>query len=197
MLRSRKYIKFLFLINIYMDNEGKNIVWFAMCAPYCKELEAKQLLDSQAIETFVPMCYKVFVKNGKKKKELVPAVRNLLFVRTSWEVIREVKKRILFLQYMTRPEAGKNIPIIVPDMQMQQFISVSRNYNEHLIYLTPEEINLSKGTRVRILGGPFDGVEGSFLKIKGCRSKRVVIQVQGIVAVAVAEVCPDLIEVIN
>ena len=80
---------------------------------------------------------------------------------------------------------------------MQQFISVSRLHNERLIYLTPEEINLAKGTRVRVLGGPFDGVEGAFVKVRGCRSKRVVILIQGILAVAVAEVKPDLIEVIG
>ena len=95
------------------------------------------------------------------------------------------------------PDAGKNSPIIVPDIQMQQFISVSRLHNERLIYLTPEEINLAKGTRVRVLGGPFDGVEGAFVKVRGCRSKRVVILIQGILAVAVAEVKPDLIEVIG
>ena len=63
-----------------MNNDEENIVWFAMRAPFCKELEAKRLLDKQAIENFVPMCYKVFEKNNKKRKELVPAVHNLIFV---------------------------------------------------------------------------------------------------------------------
>ena len=53
-----------------MNNDEENIVWFAMRAPFCKELEAKRLLDKQAIENFVPMCYKVFEKNNKKPKEL-------------------------------------------------------------------------------------------------------------------------------
>ena len=48
-----------------MNNDEENIVWFAMRAPFCKELEAKRLLDKQAIENFVPMCYKVFEKNNK------------------------------------------------------------------------------------------------------------------------------------
>ena len=164
-----------------MNNDEENIVWFAMRAPFCKELEAKRLLDKQAIENFVPMCYKVFE----------------IFVRTTRRIIRETKRTVPFLQYITMPDAGKNSPIIVPDIQMQQFISVSRLHNERLIYLTPEEINLAKGTRVRVLGGPFDGVEGVFVKVRGCRSKRVVILIQGILAVVVAEVKPDLIEVIG
>ena len=52
-----------------MNNDEENIVWFAMRAPFCKELEAKRLLDKQAIENFVPMCYKVFEKNNKKRKK--------------------------------------------------------------------------------------------------------------------------------
>ena len=94
----------------------------------------------------------------------MPAVHNFIFVRTTRRIIRETKRTVLFLQYITMPDAGKNSPIIVPDIQMQQFISVSRLHNERLIYLTPEEINLAKGTRVRVLGGPFDGVEGVFVK---------------------------------
>ena len=180
-----------------MNNDEENIVWFAMRAPFCKELEAKRLLDKQAIENYVPMCYKVFEKNNKKRKELVPAVHNLIFVRTTRRIIRETKRTVPFLQYITMPDAGKNSPIIVPDIQMQHFISVSRLHNDRLIYLTPEEINLAKGTRVRVLGGPFDGVEGVFVKVRGCRSKRVVILIQGILAVVVAEVKPDLIEVIG
>ena len=80
---------------------------------------------------------------------------------------------------------------------MQQFITVSKTNSEQLIYLRPEEINLKKGTRVRILGGTFDGVEGIFVKIKGIRSRRVVVVIPGITAVVTAEIQPDLIEVIS
>lgn len=66
-------------------------------------------MDKQAIENFVPMCYKVFEKNNKKRKELVPAVHNLIFVRTTRRIIRETKRTIPFLQYITMPDAGKTL----------------------------------------------------------------------------------------
>ena len=53
------------------------------------------------------------------------------------------------------------------------------------------------GTRVRIIGGDFEGQEGLFLKVKGARDRRVVIEVQGVIAVAMATIHPDLIEVIE
>ena len=50
---------------------------------------------------------------------------------------------------------------------------------------------------VRITGGDFEGQEGVFLKVKGARDRRVVIAIQGIIAVAMATIHPDLIEVIR
>lgn len=172
-------------------------MWFAMSAPYRKEAEAVRLLDLKGIENYLPMQYRIFTnKSGKKVRKLVPVVSNLLFARTTRAYLQEVKTGVSFLQYRTRPENGRNVPIVVPDRQMQQFIAVCETHNEHLIYLQPDEINLSKGTPVRIIGGAFDGVEGLFLKVKGARAKRVVVQIDGI-AVATAEIEPQYIEVIN
>ena len=42
----------------------------------------------------------------------------------------------------------------------------------------------------------FEGQEGIFLKVKGARDRRVVIEIQGVIAVAMATIHPDLIEVI-
>lgn len=173
-------------------------IWFAMSSPFNRELKAKQLLDERGIENFIPMHYQVLQKkDGKKSRELVPSIHNLIFVRTTRRIIQEVKSQIPFLQYITWSEQGKNLPIVVPDKQMQQFIAISNTHNEQLVYLKPEEINLSKGTLVRILGGAFDGVEGTFIKVKGIRSKRVVVAIPGITAVATTEIEPDLIEIIS
>lgn len=175
----------------------KKLVWFAMSAPYCKELEAQQLLEREDIESFVPLCYKIVKRrDGQKKRVLKPAIPNYIFVRTTRSILQEVKNRILILQYLTRRENGKNIPIIVPDYQMEQFIRVINTYNENLVFLKPEEVNLKKGTPVRIVGGAFDGIEGIFIKVKGHRNRRVVVQIEGITAVAIAEVTQDLIEVL-
>jgi transcription antitermination factor NusG len=58
-------------------------------------------------------------------------------------------------------------------------------------------VNLTKGTPVRIIGGDFEGMEGVFIKIKGKRDRRVVVAIQGVIAVAIATIHPDLIQIIN
>ena len=54
---------------------------------------------------------------------------------------------------------------------------------------------LKKGDKVRITGGIFSGVEGVFVRVKGDR--RVVVSIQGIMAVATAFIHPSLIEKIE
>lgn len=180
-----------------MSNSDESMHWFAMSAPYQRELKAQHLLGKASIECFIPMCYKIVVQGGRKRRAWLPAISNLIFVHTTRPIIQQTKRFIPFLQYHTRPEEGRNVPIIVPDDQMDQFIKVSHTQAETLVYLTGEELkHLNKGTRVRILGGLFDGVEGTFVRVKGYRSKHVVVQIQGLIAVII-EVHPDLIEIID
>lgn len=175
----------------------ENKVWYAIRATYCRELEIKQFLDDKKIENFIPMHYEIIVKNRKKKRELVPIIHNLIFVKATYAAIWEVKKILSYLQFVTEKKEGKKIPIVVPDEQMRQFIAVSTTYDESLRYFKPEELNLAKGTKVRIHGGDFDGREGIYVKIKGARDRRLVICLQGVIAVVTAAIHPDLVEVIK
>lgn len=173
-----------------LDSEEK-CVWFAMRATYRREMEAKKLLEAESLDTFIPMHYAP-VKGNNKKRELVPVIHNLIFVYARPSHIQSLKKSIPFLQYMIDGRSGQKI--IVPEVQMKRFIAVSGSYHEQLLYFTPEEVNLSRGTKVRICGGEFEGQEGIFVKVKGARDKRVVVQIQGVIAVAMATIHPDLIE---
>lgn len=178
--------------------DDPQILWFAMSAPYRRELKARDYLQAKGVECFIPMVPTILQKrNGVKSRQLVPAIHNLIFVHTSKSIIQELKRGVDYLQYRTTPKNGKNIPIIVPDKQMQQFIAVTQAVGEELTYLRPEEVDIEKGAKVRIHGGAFDGTEGIFVKIHGKRNPRVVLLIQGVVAVAMAEISAEYIEVIK
>ena len=179
-------------------DKDSQIVWFAMSAPYRRELKAKEYLQAKGIECFVPMVNALVEKrSGAKIRKQIPAIHNLIFVHTSKNVIQEIKRGVDYLQYRTMPREGKNSPIIIPDRQMQQFIAVTQTTNEELIYMRPEEVNIAKGTRVRVHGGAFDGTEGVFVKIQGKRNPRVVLLIHGVAAVALAEISTEFIEIIK
>ena len=93
---------------------------------------------------------------------------------------------------MRREPNGRREPITVPQQQMDSFIAVAGTYDEQLIYLNPEPGDFSQGDRVRILGGPFEGAEGVFVRVKGDR--RVVVSIEGVVAVATTFIHPSLVE---
>ena len=173
-----------------METDNEVEVWHAMRATYRRELDAVHLLEKENLG-----CYKVSIRKGKKVRTLVPVIRNLVFVHARPSDVQRVKSQITYLQYITDTRSGQKI--IIPDHEMQRFIAVAGTYNDHLLYFQPEELNLSKGTRVRITGGDFAGQEGIFLKVKGARDRRVVIEIQGVIAVAMATIHPDLIEVIK
>ena len=86
------------------------------------------------------------------------------------------------------------VPVVVRDSDMESFIRVSGNKEERIVYLDPAKLNFSKGDRVRVIGGPFVGVEGVFLQIGGKHEKRVIVQLEGLIAVATAAVPAALVE---
>lgn len=179
------------------DENKPKLEWYALSAPHRREMEAQRLLEKHHIRCFIPMSTTVVTISGKKQRRLVPAISNLVFAQSTREALQELKRGVPYLQYKVNKEGGQNIPIIVPDRQMDQFIAISELQNDKVIYLSPDEINLTKGTRVRIIGGTFNNIEGIFVKIKGKRQKRVVVVVSGVAAVATAEIEPEYIQVIE
>ncbi len=169
--------------------------WYVMRAYKC-EGKAEEALKSHAgIEHFIPKHYVVRIYHGVKSKRLVPVIPSLIFVHASKDDILEFKKRHNFLQFVMWKATPPQY-LVVPDKQMEDFIKVATSNEDTLAFFKPEEIDIKKGARVRIHGGQFDGVTGTFMQVKGKRNRRVVVMLEGIMAVA-AEVHPDLVEVIK
>lgn len=170
-----------------------DIVWYAIRITYSREMALKEYLDSQSIECFVPMHYELVIQNGQKQRKLVSIIHNLAFVHASRLQLDSVKSEMghkLPIRYIM--DKSTQTPIVVPDKQMHDFISVSGSNDEGLVYLSPAEYLFKKGDRVRIIDGLFCGVEGILLRIKGDR--RVVIAIEGVMAVATAFIHPSFLK---
>lgn len=167
-----------------------SIKWFAMRVTYRREFAVRDVLKEKGVEVFVPMRY--VQKKGMKghKKVLVPVVSSLIFVHERQSVIQRMKMNIPHLQYIVDKNRKK---IVVPEDQMKHFVAACATYNESLTFFEPSELKLEKGTKVKIIGGDFEGYEGVLVKIKGKRKRRVVIAIEGVIAVAMVSIHPDLI----
>ena len=188
-------------VNEHLDSgmeANKNIQWFAMSATFGRELKAKDIIEEKNVECFVPMRYEIHKdKKQKSTRKLVSAISNLIFVHTTRKDLQELKAKIPYLHYLTQSVDGRNVPITVPDYQMQHFIATCNTFNEKLVYLAPDEINLQEGTPVRIVGGAFDGIEAIFVRIEKGKRKKVVVMIEGIAAVAVTKFDDGYIQLLD
>ncbi len=170
--------------------------WYVMRAYKCEKKAEDILLGPDGLQHFIPKQYALRVYHGVKSKRLVPVIPSLVFVQATKEEIVDFKIIHNNLQFVMWEKTTGTEHLIVPDEQMENFIKVASHYNESTTYYKPEELNIEKGTRVRIHGGEFDGVTGIYMQVKGKRNRRLVVVLEGIMAIA-AEVQPDLVEVLS
>ena len=180
-----------------LENNEKGLSWYAMRATFRREMTARNLLEAQNVETFIPMREVVRISRGRRVLTEEPAIHNLIFVRWQRDDLQSFKRRVPYLQYLTRREGGRSVPIVIGDREMNSFISVTRHGKGDVEFYDASLPELSNGTRVRINGGMLDGVEGKYVKIKGKRNRRVVISIDNVLAVATAQITADMLEVLE
>lgn len=171
--------------------------WFVMRD--LKRANAKNpayaMLAEKGFEVFTPMTTRVSERGGKKERREVPFIQDLLFVKSTREELDPVVERTETLQYRFLKGHAYGTAMVVPDHEMDSFIvavrSVATPRYYHLDEITPEMY----GARVRIIGDSrLDGLEGTILKIKGARKKRILIELPGLLAAAVELSSADLIQ---
>ena len=179
------------------QNNDEATQWYAMRVTYNREMSVKQMLDSTSITNYLPLRHVVKYKNGTKVKIAQPAIRGLFFVNCNKESIMQFKRKVPYFQFMTRKEGDKNKPIIVPDDQMETFIRAT-SVDESLIeYLDNDAQDFTKGCMVKIHGGELDGIVGKYMRVVGKRAKRLLIQVENVMAVAIDVSALNYIEVLK
>ena len=169
--------------------------WYAIRVSYGRTLKFCAALQELGVEHFVPMARKKTVKDGKTVTVTAPAVSNLCFVRSTKAFIQE------YFEGMgeNRPahfmwDKSTREPIVVSDKAMEDFMQVCRIMSDDTLYLKDITDKLREGQKVRVIDGPFKGVEGTILRIK--RSRRVVVELPGLLAVATNYIDPRSLEVI-
>lgn len=172
--------------------------WFPMRVTYHRELKIKKQLDQLGIENFVPMRYELVETKQGRRKKLVSAVHNLIFVHSTQETLTHLKmtrKECEPLRYIMKPVVGSKNQweiMIVPDHEMENFMRVASAQDDSVMFLDYKDFIGKEGRRVRITEGSFAGVQGIVKRIK--KNKHVVVQIEGVAAVAVTFVPPSFLQ---
>lgn len=166
-------------------------LWYPMRVTYGRDerlLRLKEQLDAEGVENFLPLRYRYLkTDDWDVKKELVPAIHGLIFVRSTRERLTELKMtRSEFepMHYTTNrlAENGDDTVLTVPTFQMENFMRVASVHDERFVYLENMDFVAKPGKKVRITEGDFKGVEGVIKRIK--KNQCVVVQIEGVAAIA-------------
>ena len=175
----------------------KKASWFVMrdLKRANAKLPAYKLLQEKNIQVFTPMRWYLSEEKGKKVRKQVPCVRDLLFVYDRRDTLDPIVELIPTLQYRWLRNSYRE-PMTVPDTEMERFIrAVGSTVSPK--YFLPEEITPNMLNRkIRIVGGPLDGYEGTLLTTRGSKVKRLLVELPDLLAVGV-EVNPEYIQVIE
>lgn len=169
-------------------------LWFPMRVSYSSAsrlVRLKESLDQEidVLDTYIAMQY----KRVGDKMMYTPAISNLIFVRTSFSCLSDIKKLATFqpLRYIMHPVMERDgwvhsEALYVPDSLMNDFIRVTAEANEKVIYLDNIEFACKPGQKVQITQGAFAGVKGVIKRIKG--NVCVVVPIENTIAAAITGV---------
>ena len=178
------------------SDESDRLQWFVMrdLKRRNAKLPAYRLLDGMVKKVFTPMVWRLVTRHGKRSKEEVPFMQDLLFVHDTRLTVDPIVEKYDTVQYRY-VRGGYKIPMTVREADMQRFIDAV-NSTENPQYYTPKEITPDMiGRKVRIVGGPLDGYEGNLQKMQGARVKRLFVELPNLLAAAV-EVQPEYIQLL-
>ncbi len=151
----------------------------------------KERLDHEekVSETYIPMEY----RTEKNRTRLVPAINNIIFVRSTYNDLVEIRSNLELyepLRYIMHPVTEKRAThyeaLYVPDTMMQDFIRVTAERQDNVIFLDNLDFAFKPGIRAQITDGPYTGVTGIVKHIK--KSLCVIIPIEGVAAVGIMHV---------
>ena len=149
------------------QTEGRK-AWYAVQTFYCKEEHMGKYLEKKGVNYFIPMRFVEYeTLDGKKHRKLTPAVHNLLFIEkefTEKELLERVKDcTIPFL--LVRDRSTRRC-YEIPDHEMLEFRAVCDPNYKGTLYVDTVTAEARPGQAVRVIRGPFAGLEGKLTQYK-------------------------------
>lgn len=185
----------------------ENKKYWYIARAYHVSPELCSMLDRLPFEYFAPMSEKKMVVKGKDVKRNVPLALNYVFFHTDdFQFLRSMIRdmsRVTMLYHSPSRDAKSNTkdtqyrPMIANDREMEMFIKAASFYTQGAPLTVPDRKLMMKGDRVRIIDGPFKGVEGTLISQQGKDGGKVVVSIGDLVSVPTLDISPENIQVIR
>lgn len=146
--------------------------------------------DENVDATYVPLEY---MKVKSDKMDFSPSILNYIFVHSTFEKLKAMKSNLELyepLRFVMHPAYNEKYErhdevLYVPDKKMNDFMLVTAQANEKVIFLDNLEYACKPSQGVQITEGRFSGVVGRVKRIHG--NKCVVIPIRDTAAVAILD----------
>ena len=165
--------------------------WYVFRVSYGREDKASDYLVEDGTYTYVAKKIVEKYVKGKRKRYLQTLVPNLLFAYTTEEKAGEYVNNTPAISYLSyyynhfeQDADEKNPPLTVSDEEMNRFVLATCNMNKHLLFVQPSQCHFKGGEQVKVIDGPFAGVEGRVARVAG--QQRVVIALSNIGLISTA-----------
>lgn len=133
------------------NENSKN--WYAVYTRPRAEFKAAEQLKDSGIEFYMPVVTRVKKWSDRKKKVTEPVIRSYIFI------FADEKERVKALENYSVVrcvfDAGK--PAVIPEWQINNLKKMLEVSSDVIV-----KSGLVPGVKVRILNGPFAGVEGIY-----------------------------------
>ena len=172
--------------------------WYVFRATYGREDKAYEYIVNDGTYAYVAKRYRSVVRNRVREMILEPLMPGFLFVYASKPKAEEYAKNIAELPFLNfyynhfEQESGKNPPLTVLRHEMENFIFATVSQNEHLKVVSESQCHFKAGDLVRVIEGPFKGVEGRVARVSG--QQCVVVSLTNLVFVSTAYIPSAFIE---
>jgi transcription antitermination factor NusG len=173
----------------YLHDTNKQ--WWVIRVSYGRIYKAREILEKEGAEYYIPLHHIVKKVNGKCKRVIEPLLPSLIFVYTDDVTMSTIIERAslhhhmsYYYDHFSRTLYGKNPPLTVDYKSMMNFIAITSIDNEHIRLVDPSRCHYKAGDAVRITEGEFKGIEGRVARVAG--QQRVVVELAGLCMIATA-----------
>lgn len=156
--------------------------WYVYRIPYLT-VRSAQKFEKAGLQYYLPT-FKIEkpTKHGKPLVEERPKILNYLFVLAKKAQIDELAKQEKIFPLYRHLCKGEIVRAdqrytTVPKDQMHQLMIMVEGYKQEVEFRIPPSQQLAKGDKVRVVEGPFAGVEGILLTNQGAGGGQVYVSI--------------------
>jgi len=152
--------------------------WYVIYVRGRYEKKVLALLKSRQVECFLPLTREVRQWTDRKKVIEEPLIRGYLFVRIDYRNYYGILQLPGVLNFV----CFEKQPAVVPDYQIEDLKIFAR---ETSLKLEVSSEAIRKGKFIRVIEGPFCGVVGEIIQLRGKR--KIVVRIKALGCSILAE----------